>query len=39
MNRIDNTRDQWRAVSDWFDIISRDGGPNPAPVAQALLAA
>jgi tRNA-dihydrouridine synthase B len=39
MNLIDNTRDQWRAVSDWFDIISRDGGPYPAPVAEALLAA
>lgn len=39
MNRIDNTRDQWRAVSDWFLTLSRDGGPNPAPVAKALLAA
>ncbi|KRC68905.1 tRNA-dihydrouridine synthase B [Achromobacter sp. Root83] len=39
MNQIDNTRDQWRAVSDWFDIISRDGSSNPAPVAEALLAA
>ena len=39
MNLIDNTRDQWRAVSDWFDLISRDGGSHPAPVAEALLAA
>ena len=38
MNLIDNTRDQWRAVSDWFLTISRDGN-NPAPVAKALLAA
>ncbi len=39
MNLIDNTRDQWRAVSDWFLNLSRDGNPNPAPVAKALLAA
>ncbi len=39
MNLIDNTRHQWRAVADWFDIISRDGGSHPAPIAEALLAA
>ena len=39
MNLIDNTRDQWRAVSEWFLTLSRDGNPNPAPVAKALLAA
>ncbi|MFY1974588.1 tRNA dihydrouridine synthase DusB [Achromobacter dolens] len=39
MNLIDNTRDQWRAVSEWFLNLSRDGNPNPAPVAKALLAA
>jgi len=39
MNLIDNTRDQWRAVADWFDSLSRDGSPTPAPVAEALLAA
>ena len=39
MNLIDNTRDQWRAGADWFDIISRDGGSHPAPIAEALLAA
>ncbi|MFF7396430.1 MULTISPECIES: tRNA dihydrouridine synthase DusB [Achromobacter] len=39
MNLIDNTRDQWRAVSDWFDTLSRDGETHPAPVAEALLAA
>jgi len=39
MNLIDNTRDQWRAVADWFDIISRDGAAHPAPIAEALLAA
>ncbi|CUI95341.1 tRNA dihydrouridine synthase DusB [Achromobacter sp. 2789STDY5608621] len=39
MNLIDNTRDQWRAGSEWFLNLSRDGNPNPAPVAKALLAA
>jgi len=39
MNLIDSTRDQWRAVSDWFDTLSRDGETHPAPVAEALLAA
>ncbi|MBV7502831.1 MULTISPECIES: tRNA dihydrouridine synthase DusB [Achromobacter] len=39
MNLIDNTRDQWRAVADWFDTLSRDGAPTPAPAAEALLAA
>ena len=39
MNLIDNTRDQWRAVADWFDTLSRDGSPTPAPAAEALLAA
>lgn len=39
MNLIDNTRDQWRAVADWFDSLSRGGSPTPAPVAEALLAA
>lgn len=39
MNLIDNTRDQWRAVADWFDTISRDGGSHSAPIAEALMAA
>jgi tRNA-dihydrouridine synthase B len=39
MNLIDNTRDQWRAVADWFDTLSRDGSPNSVPAAEALLAA
>ena len=39
MNLIDNTREQWRAVADWFDTLSRDGSPTPAPGAEALLAA
>jgi tRNA-dihydrouridine synthase B len=39
MNLIDNTRDQWRAVADWFDTLSSDGSCTPAPAAQALLAA
>ena len=39
MNRIDNTRDQWRAVSDWFDELLR-GGPAITPAdEQSLLAA
>ena len=39
MNLIDNTRDQWRAVSEWFLALSNDGDRNPAPAVQALLAA
>ncbi|MBR8653711.1 tRNA dihydrouridine synthase DusB [Achromobacter sp. Marseille-Q0513] len=39
MNLIDNTRDQWRAVSEWFLALSNDGDHNPAPAVQALLAA
>lgn len=39
MNLIDNTRDQWRAVSEWFLNLPRDGNPTPAPVAKARLAA
>ena len=38
MNLIDNTRDQWRAVSEWFLALSNDGDRNPAP-AVLLLAA
>lgn len=39
MNRIDNTRDQWRAVSDWFDELLRAGPAIAAADAQSLLAA
>lgn len=39
MNLIDNTREQWRAVADWFDTLSSDGSCTPAPAAEALLAA
>lgn len=39
MNQIDNTRDQWRAVSDWFDLISCTGPQQPVVTMQALLAA
>ena len=39
MNLIDNTRDQWRAVSEWFLALSNDGDRNPAPAVQALLVA
>ena len=35
MNLIDNTRDQWRAVSEWFLALSNDGDRNPAPAVQA----
>jgi len=39
MNQIDNTHDQWRAVSDWFDELARGGPASPAVAAQPLLAA
>ena len=39
MNPIDNTRDQWQAVSEWLLDLSSDGNPNPARGANALLAA
>ncbi|HYG44993.1 MAG TPA: tRNA-dihydrouridine synthase, partial [Bordetella sp.] len=39
MNRIDNTRDQWQTVADWFDDLARGGPASPAPRAQPLLAA
>jgi len=39
MNLIDSTRDQWRAVSEWFDELMRGGPASPATVAQPLLAA
>jgi len=39
MNLIDNTRDQWRAVSDWFNELARSGTVPPTPAAQPLLAA
>lgn len=39
MNQIDNTREQWRAVADWFDTILREGRDQQAFVAQPLLAA
>jgi tRNA-dihydrouridine synthase B len=39
MNLIDNTRDQWRAVSDWFDELARSGAVPPTPAARPLLAA
>ena len=39
MNLIDNTRDQWRAVSEWFDDLARGGPASPAPAAHPLLAA
>lgn len=39
MNQIDNTREQWRAVADWFDTILREGRDRQAFVAQPLLAA
>lgn len=39
MNQIDNTRDQWRAVSDWFNELARSGPTTSAPAAQPLLAA
>ena len=35
----DKMRAQWRAVADWFDILSSDGTCTPAPAAEALLAA
>ena len=34
MNLIDNTRDQWRAVSEWFLALSNDGDRNPAPAVR-----
>lgn len=39
MNLIDNTRDQWHAVSDWFNELARSGPATLAPAAQPLLAA
>ncbi|MBO9354034.1 tRNA dihydrouridine synthase DusB [Bordetella petrii] len=39
MNLIDNTRDQWRAVSEWFDHLVRGGPASPAAGEQPLLAA
>jgi len=39
MNLIDNTRDQWRAVSEWFDDLAHGGPASPATAAQPLLAA
>ncbi|KAG4080988.1 hypothetical protein HA402_010159 [Bradysia odoriphaga] len=39
MNLIDNTRDQWQAVSAWFDLISRPGPPPTPARTQAILAA
>lgn len=39
MNQIDNTRDQWRAVSDWFDELARSVPASPVTAAQPLLAA
>ena len=38
MNLIDNTRDQWRAVSEWFLALSNDGDRNPAPAVRLLAA-
>ena len=38
MNRIDNTRDQWQAVHDWFDGLMRNG-QDARPANSALLAA
>lgn len=35
MNLIDNTRDQWRAVSEWFLALSNDGDRNPAPAVRS----
>lgn len=31
MNRIDNTRDQWRAVADWFDLLQEEAGSGRPP--------
>lgn len=39
MNRIDNTRDQWRAVEHWFEELSRNGPSRVTAVTQALIAA
>ncbi|MVW73501.1 tRNA dihydrouridine synthase DusB [Bordetella sp. 15P40C-2] len=39
MNQIDNTRDQWRAVSDWFNQLALSGPAHPAPAEQPLMAA
>jgi len=39
MNRIDNTREQWLAVSGWFDELARGGPASPATAARPLLAA
>jgi tRNA-dihydrouridine synthase B len=39
MNQIDNTRDQWRAVSDWFNELALSGPAHPAPAEQPLMAA
>ncbi|MCD0504306.1 tRNA dihydrouridine synthase DusB [Bordetella petrii] len=38
MNLIENTRDQWRAVSEWFDDLARGGPASPA-AAPPLMAA
>ncbi|OZI52554.1 tRNA dihydrouridine synthase DusB [Bordetella genomosp. 4] len=39
MNQIDNTHEQWRAVSDWFDELTRGDPAPPVFAAQPLLAA
>lgn len=39
MNQIDNTREQWLAVSDWFNQLALSGPAHPASTEQKTLMA